>query len=181
MNPFTRVLVASLCLSPIFLPNARAQTAQPAQTSAAPVSQTSSQPAPDQQKQPARKVWTDDDVGDLRDRSAISTVGAPSSKPANLTGRLAAPTARTKDARWYQDQISKLRAKIPPLDDKIRHLQDALDGKAVNSVRTYGGVRADDWRDQLSRLRKQREDISAKIAALEDEARHNGITPNALP
>ena len=139
MNPFTRVLVASLCLSPIFLSNA--QTAQPAQTTAASASQTSSPPAPEQQKQPARKVWTDDDVGDLRDRSAISTVGTT----------------------------------------KIRQLQDALDGKAVNSVRTYGGVRADDWRDQLSRLRKQRDDISAKIAALEDEARHNGIAPNALP
>jgi len=165
----------------MFLPNARAQTAPADQTSAAPASQTSSQPVPDQQKQPARKIWTDDDVGDLRDRSAISTVGAPNSKSSNLTGRPAAPTARTKDARWYQDQISKLRAKIPPLDDKIRHLQDALDGKTVNSVRTYGGVRADDWRDQLSRLRKQRDDISGKIAALEDDARHNGIAPNAVP
>jgi hypothetical protein len=42
-------------------------------------------------------------------------------------------------------------------------------------------VRPDDWRDQLARLQKQRDDIVAKISALIDEARHNGVPANALP
>lgn len=180
MNPSRGALLATLCLSATLLSTARAQTAQATQTSSPPASQSSSQSAPAQQTPPAKKVWTDDDVGDLRDHSTISTVGAANAKPASPSGR-AVSTAKAKDAKWYQDQILKLHAKIPPLDDKIHQLQAALDGKTVNSLRTYGGVRADDWRDQLSRLQKQRDEISAKIAALEDEARHQGVPPNTLP
>ena len=173
-------LLASFCLGAMLFPTACAQTVQAAQTSSASTSQ-SSQPAPAQQTQPAaKKVWTNEDVGDLRDHSAISTFAGTNATTASPTRKLV-PAASANDAKRYQNQILELQAKIPPLDDKIHQLQDALDGKTVNSVRTYGGVRADDWRDQLSRLQKKRNDISAKIAALEDEARHKGVPPNSLP
>lgn len=173
--------MAWFCLSATLLSTARTQTAQATQSSSASGSQPSSQSVPAQQTPPAsKKVWTDDDVADLRDHSEISTVGGANVKPSNPSGK-AVPAATAKGEKWYQDQILKLQAKIPPLDNKIHQLQAALDGKTVNSVRTYGGVRADDWRDQLSRLQKEREGISANIAALEDEARHKGVPPNALP
>jgi hypothetical protein len=181
VNSPGRVLLASLCLSATLVSAARGQTAQAAQTSSAPASQSSTQSPPGQQTPPAnKKVWTNDDVGDLRDHSAISTIGGANVKPANPSGR-PLPGARAKDAQWYRDQIRILQAKVPPLDDKIDQLEAALNGETVNSVRTYGGVRADDWRDQLSRLQKQRGDILAKIDALEDEARHKGVPPNKLP
>lgn len=173
--------MAWFCLSAMLLSSARTQTAQATQSGSASGSQPSSQSVPAQQTPPAsKKVWTDDDVADLRDHSAISTVGGANVKRSNPSGK-AVPAATASGVKWYQDQILKLQAKIPPLDNKIQQLQAALDGKTVNSVRTYGGVRADDWRDQLSRLQKERDGISAKIAALEDEARHKGVPPNALP
>ncbi len=117
---------------------------------------------------------------DLRDHSAISTVGNAPSKPAK-SGDKPSPASKSKNAAWYRDQIDKLQAKIPPLDDKIHDLQAALSGEQVSETRQYGGARPDDWHDQLDRLQKQRDDIVAKISALIDEARHNGVPANALP
>jgi len=161
------------------------QTTQPQQQSAPPAQSSDSSQAQPAQTAPKtanqsrpQKVWTNEDVPDLRDRSAISTVGKPQPKP-NVPDKPNRNTPRG-NATWYRDQIVKLRAKLPPLNESIQQLQDALSGKTVDSVRTFWGVRPDDWRDQLARLQKQRDDIQAKIATLEDEARHNGVPANAL-
>jgi hypothetical protein len=178
MYRLTVSLLALLFLSGTIRCSARAQAIQEPQQNSAPA-QTSSSPSAAQQPPGAdKKVWTNEDLNDLHDRAANSTAGGANVKPAK-PGQKAATQA--KDAKWYRDQIVKLQAKIPPLEDKIHQLQAGLNGETVNSVRTYGAVRADDWRDQLGRLQKQRDDISAKIAALEDEARHGGVPPNALP
>jgi hypothetical protein len=125
-----------------------------------------------------KKVWTNDDVGDLRDHAPISTIGNPkSAKPANK----AAQSTKGKGAKWYTDQIQALEAKLPPLNDKIQQLQAALNGDQVNSTRQYGWVKPDDWRDQLKRLQQERDDIQAKISALIDQARHDGVPTNLLP
>ena len=127
-----------------------------------------------------KKVWTNEDVGDLRDHAPISTVGNSAPKTGKSADKAAAP-AKGKSAKWYIDQIQALQAKLPPLNDKIQQLQAALNGDQVNSTRQYGGVKPDDWKDQLQRLQKQRDDLQAKIAALEDQARHDGVAPNLLP
>jgi hypothetical protein len=124
---------------------------------------------------PAKKVWTNDDI-----HSAKPTSPDASAKPAG-TANKPKPNPKGKDASWYRGQISKLQAQIPPLDEKISQLQAALNGQTVNSTRQYGGARPDDWRDELSRYQKQRDDIDTKIAALEDQARHDGVPENDLP
>jgi chaperonin cofactor prefoldin len=110
---------------------------------------------------------------------------APSSPDSNVkpagTVNKPKPNAKGKDAGWYRTQISKLQAQIPPLDEKISQLQAALNGQTVNSPRQYGGTRPDDWHDELARLQKQRDDIDTKIAALQDQARHDGVPENELP
>lgn len=152
------------------------QSAQPAPT-APPAAATS--PAPPAQP-PAKKVWTNDDMTDLHGRSAISMVGnanpnavKPASRPST------AP--RGKNAQSYHDQIAKLQAQLPPLDEKITQLQAAISGNQVNEVRKYGWTQPGDWKDQLASLQKQRDGIQAKIAALEDEARHSGVPANQIP
>jgi len=134
----------------------------------------SSSPAP-ARPAPAKKVWTNDDI-----RSAKSTSPDSNAKPAG-TANKPKPNPKGKDASWYRAQISKLQSQIPPLDEKISQLQAALNGQTVNSVRQYGGTKPDDWRDELSRYQKQRDDIDTKIAALEDQARHDGVPESELP
>lgn len=151
---------------------ANSATSSPAQSTAA--NTTSTAPTV-----PAKKVWTNEDMGTVHSNSAISTFSGGTNKPANAKPVAAKPGS--KNAKQYQDQITKLQAKLPPLDDQIATLQAGLNGATVNETRHYNGVKLDDWRDQLARLQKQREDIATQISALQDEARHNGVPDNQIP
>jgi hypothetical protein len=128
---------------------------------------------------PAKKVWTNEDMRDVHRNDAISTFSNTSNKPAN--GKPTATAKGNKDAKNYQTQITRLQEKLPPLDEQIAQLQAALNGDTVNSTRHLGGAKIDDWRDELVRAQKQREDIVAKISALQDEARRNGVPANQIP
>jgi uncharacterized protein YukE len=127
---------------------------------------------------PAKKVWTNEDMSEVHKNSVISTFSATSSKPGNAK---AAGNAKGGNAKQYQDQITKLQAKLPPLDEQIAELQATLNGTAVNSTRHYSGTKIDDWHEELLQLQKQRDDVSAKISALQDEARRNGVPANQIP
>ena len=129
---------------------------------------------------PPKRVWTNDDMGNIHRNSSISEFSGNSNKPAKTNGKPPA-TTYNKDAKRYQDQIANLRAKLPPIDDKISALQATLSGKTVNQTRVVGGNRIDDWSDELARLQKQRADIEEKISAVQDQARHNGVPDNQIP
>jgi len=128
---------------------------------------------------PAKKVWTNEDMREVHRDNAISTFSNASNKPAN--GKTAASAKGNKDAKNYQTQITRLQEKLPPLDEQISQLQAALNGATVNSTRHVGGAKIDDWHDELVRLQKQREDITTRISALQDEARRNGVPANQIP
>jgi hypothetical protein len=194
MNRRTLVSIAALALATaVFVPRpARAQSSsggQAGQTgdSAAPTAQAqaNSTGAPNATASvttttaPAKKVWTDEDMHSVHNNDAISTFSRAGSKPAN--GKPAANTKGNKDAKQYQTQILRLQEKLPPLDVQISELQAALNGDTVNSTRHVGGTKIDDWHDELVRLQKQREDITTKISALQDEARRNGVPENQIP
>ena len=122
-----------------------------------------------------KKVWTNEEVNALDRHTGISTVG----RETDNTTKQVVP-AKSHNAKWYQDQIAKLQAKIPPLDSQITELQSALDGKptgdAKKSVRPYR-VTSNDWSRELADLQKERDDALAQIRELQDQARHNGVTP----
>ena len=54
-----------------------------------------------------------------------------------------------------------------------------MSGKTVNSVRKWGGVKADDWRVELDQLQKKHDSIEAQISALEDQAPPRSISRRA--
>src|SRR5277367_2818130 len=142
--------------------------------------QASAQPVPAVAPQtPQKKVWTNDDMGSPHDQSgSASSASKPNSSPnANPSTK----PKNKKEAKWYQDQIAKLQSQIPPLDAQIAELQSALAGNTINEPRHYGGNRIGDWKEQLDDAQKKRQDTLDKISALEDEGRHNGVSPNAIP
>ena len=128
---------------------------------------------------PAKKVWTNEDMKAVHTQNAISTFSATNNKPAN--GKLAATAKSNKDAKQYQNEITRLQEKLPPLDEQIAQLQAALNGDTVNSARHYSGTKIDDWHEELVHLQKERDDITTKISALQDEARRNGVPANQIP
>lgn len=170
-----------------FLAGSAAAQAQATQETQSPASaQTSQQnspanpPAP---QTPPKKVWTNEEMSSLDPHAGVSTVGNPNANSAK-PGAKPHPNSKNHDPKWYQDQIVKLQAKIPPLDKQIAELQAAIDGKptgdAVKSTRP-AGVKFDNWTSELEDCRKKREDLLAQISALQDQARHAGVAPNALP
>jgi hypothetical protein len=159
----------------LFAGNARAQndSSAPAPSS---IQSASSVPAT---QSTDKKVWTNDDFKSVQPRDDASPSSNANTKPA---GGVRKPKPnRGKNADWYRGQISRLQGQIPPLDEKIAQLQAALNGQLVNAPRPYGWSKPDDWRTQLAKFQKQRDDIELKISALEDEARHNGVSENELP
>ncbi len=165
------VLLFTLGATPeIYAQNAPAPASVPAAGS------TQSQPQP---QTPQKKVWTNENLGGSHSQPDDSSAAA---QPGSNAGATAAAKPKTKkDAKWYHDQIAKLQAQIPPLDKTIAELQAAIEGKTLNEPLHYGGNRIGDWKEQLEQLQTKRQDTLDKIAALEDEARHNGVATNALP
>src|ERR1700721_679240 len=133
-------------------------------------------PAQSQQQTPQKKVWTNDNLGG----SHTQPNDTPGPTQQNSNSGSAAP-AKEKDAKGDHEQSAKLQAQIPPLDKTIAELQAALDGKTLNEPLHYGGNRIGDWKEQLQQLQTKRHDTLDRIAALEDEARHNGVATNELP
>jgi hypothetical protein len=172
---FSFVAFASLLIIFGATPAIHAQSAPasvPAQTSGP----AQSQPQP---QTPQKKVWTNDNLGGSHSQPDDSSTAT---QPGSNAGSAAAAKPKSKkDAKWYHDQIAKLQAQIPPLDKTIAELQAAIEGKTLNEPLHYGGNRIGDWKEQLEQLQTKRQDMLDKIAALEDEARHNGVQPNALP
>lgn len=181
MTQRTLALLGAVALAALCSPAIRAQDAQPAAPTQLAPSASGTNPSQASAVQPpAKKVWTNDDLGGLRETSSVSTVG--NAKPApRKSAPASVSSAHAKDARSYQTQIARLQAQIPPLDQKINELQSALSGNIVTEDRHFGGVRPDDWKDEVARYQKQREDIQATIAVLEDEARHHGAPANQIP
>jgi hypothetical protein len=170
MSRWRLIAVGVVCFAALCPRAVRAQDPSSPQ----PTTQTPSAP-----EQPPRKVWTNEDVPTLREDSAISTVGASNrARPAHPT------TPGRQDAKWYSDQITKLQAQLPAINDNIAKLEAGIDGKFTGDSQTSTrpkSVNAGDWRIELAKLQKQRDDIESHINALRDQARHQGIPPNALP
>jgi hypothetical protein len=183
MRTILEAILAGLFLCAIFASQGFAQT-----SSTGPVNPPGQNAEPPTQAQPraatqpaAKKVWTNDDVTGLREDSVISSFTEPNAKPAKSAAN---PAPKEHDAKWYQNQLTKLRAQIPTIDAHISELQAAIDGKPTGdgkeSTRPYG-VRADQWPAELDRLQKRRDRIQAEITALKDQARRDSVPANALP
>jgi len=156
-------------------PSARAQAAQSGQPAQAD-SPGAPQPAP-------KKVWTNDELTSLDPHEGVSSVGTDSASPSRRAAPAKGPV-KMHDAKWYQTQIGRLEAKIPPLNTQIAVLQSALDGTPTGDGRESArprGVKADSWAAELADIQKKRDDTLAQIGALEDQARHDHVASNKLP
>jgi hypothetical protein len=175
MNKALRFFTATIFVIAGF--NIVAGSARAQNDSSAPAPSSTQSPSSAIATQPAdKKVWTNDDG---RFHSPPSPSANASTKPAGAANK---PKSNNNGKNaGYRAQITKLQGQIPPLDDKIAQLQAALNGQTTNAPRTYGWSKPDDWHDALARYQKQREDIEAKISALEDEARHNGVPESEIP
>ena len=156
-----------------------AQNPPPAQaTSSAPAAPDTTA-APPKSAAPEKKVWTNEEMSKMDPHSGVSTVGKEDrSNPAMR------PSGVRRDAKWYQTEILKMQEKVANLDKQIAEIDAALAGNPTGDQKKSArptGVKSDDLHDERSRFKFQRDELLEKIAALQDEARHNGVSPNEVP
>jgi uncharacterized protein YukE len=123
-------------------------------------------------KPKAKKVWTNDDMGDVHQSSAVSVVG--SQKKGNQPSSYSPPPGQSEYmVKMYRQQIDQLQAQADAIDKQIANLQDAKNGKSVDSSRTYDpwGGKQGDWNTQIAQLEKNRDNILKQIDQVQDMIR----------
>jgi hypothetical protein len=155
-------------------------------------SQAAEKPRPAQgnQNQP-RKVWTNDDMDQLRARGLISIVGQEAAEPAAQT--LAVPAeatfqvyeSRLDDPTWYADQAADLQAELDKREEALRQQQAAI-AQAVGQRTTEPGVAMDKDSpgmtpaEGLANLLAQVQEVQNQLDELSDLARQHDIPPGVL-
>jgi hypothetical protein len=186
MQPRLLLCTSLILAAAILAPGLRAQQNDSGGQNPPPAQAASSAPAapdttaaPPKSEAPEKKVWTNEEMSKMDPHSGVSTVGkedrnAPSLKPSGVR----------RDAKWYQSEILKMREKVANLDKQIAEIDAALAGNPTGDQKKSArptGVKSDDLHDERARFNFQRDELLDKIAALQDEARHNGVDPNQLP
>jgi hypothetical protein len=145
-------------------------------------------PAQGNQNQP-KKVWTNDDMDQLRARGLISIVGQV---PETATQVPAAPSepafpvyaSRLEDPEWYAEKAADLQAELDQREAALREEQMAL-AQAADRI-TQPGVALDKPtigvtpQAAIAVLEAQVGEVQSQLDELSDLARQNGIPPGVL-
>lgn len=161
------------------------QSTQPsAASSSAPASPATDQDKEKTKKKP-KKVWTNDELSTVS--GGISVVGDSSASSSTSTSRKpiqsnSSGTEKEQRIAAYRDQIQQLRDQIDEADKKINDLRNF---KADNTSPTGGlnmnkGYNMVPLEEQIKQLEDQKKKLQAKIEAVEDDARKNGIEAGQL-
>jgi hypothetical protein len=155
-------------------------------------SQAAEKPRPAQgdQKQ-TQKVWTNDDMDQLRARGLISIVGQEAPAPAAQAPAAAVEAtfpvyeSRLDDPEWYADQAASLQAELDQRQAALLEQQAAI-AQAVNQRITTPGLALDKDgpgmtpAEGLANLEAQVQEVQNQLDELSDLARQHDIDPGVL-
>ena len=127
-------------------------------------------------KKKSKKVWTNDELGSVKD--GVSVVGdhpagqkhAASNPPSSSasSSSYTPPTNYEILVQTYLDKLAPLRSDLADIDRNIQKAKDAM-GNAREDTAAWIHV-----------YEEKRRVVLAKIDAIEDEARKRGVTPGDL-
>ena len=147
-------------------------------------------PAQDNQSQP-KKVWTNDDMDQLRARGLISIVGQETTEPAAQTPAAPAEAtfpiyaSRFDDPDWYANTAADLQAELDKREAALREQQTAI-VQAVSKRITDPGLALDKDgpgmtpAEGLANLQAQVQEVQSLLNELSDLARQHDIPPGVL-
>lgn len=149
-------------------------------------------PAKLDENQP-RKVWTNDDMDQLRSRGLISIAGqeaAPQATQAPASHSQAESTfpvyaSRLDDPEWYAQKAADLQAELDMREEALREQQTAI-ALAADQRITDPGVAMDKGSPGLTpaegvaNLQAQVQETQNQLDALSDLARQHDIAPGVL-
>jgi hypothetical protein len=143
----------------------------------------------DQTKKKPKKVWTNEEMSTLH--GIISVVGDPSrfssysdsrQRNTDSDSRNGGNSERENVIANYREQLRQLREQQDAIDKKISALRNfkadnSSPSGGINMRTRYSMTTAD---DEIKQLEDKKKEIQAKIDAIEEEARKNGVEPGEL-
>ncbi len=153
-------------------------------------SHAAEKPRPAQASQ-AKKVWTNDDMDQLRARGLITTFSlapetaaqAPAAPPEPATSTTTSPS-KLEDPAWYAQQASDLQAELDKREAALREAQANL-AQAAEGV-TQPGIAMDKKNPGVTPeagidvLKAQVLEVQNQLDELSDLAQQNNIPPGVL-
>jgi len=139
-----------------------------------------------------RKVWTNDDLEALREKSGITVLqenraaAAPvAGSEAQGPGAAVAPSAadnRDTPEQRMQNRIGSMRAELDKVNQEIRQIQRITtsgntSGQGIDVLKVDAGLNTE---ARLAQLQERRKQLQAQIDAAEEEARRAGISPGVV-
>jgi hypothetical protein len=172
-----RVIFAAALMSALSAAPSVPYSSLLSQDSAAPQSQPTT-PSREEPKK-TKKVWTNDNLGDVSG-SAISQVGdARNSSPGKNT---AAKPASSQMVAAFRKQLATLQAQLAGVDKRIADLKSFSKGETpgANGMQLHKGYSTEPVGDQVRKLEEKRKSLAAQMDAVFDAARKRGIEPGQL-
>jgi hypothetical protein len=155
-------------------------------------SQAAEKPRPAQGKQnQPKKVWTNEDMDQLRSRGLISIVGQEPTEvaaqvPASPTeSNLPVYASRLDDPEWYANEAADLQAELEMREAALQEQLTAI-ARAANHRITDSGVAMDKGSpgmtpaEGVANLQTQVQEIQNQLDELSDLARQHEISPGIL-
>jgi hypothetical protein len=146
-------------------------------------------PAQSNQNQP-KKVWTNEDMDQLRARGLISIVGQEAAETATQAPAAPAETtfpvyaSRLDDPAWYADQVANLQTELDKREAALREQQTAIAQAAdritepgLSLVKENAGVTP---AAGVAILQAQVQEVQGQLDELGDLARQHNIAPGVL-
>jgi hypothetical protein len=134
-----------------------------------------------------KKVWTDDDMDQLRSRGLISTFNVTTETTAPAPAAQSEPatfTSKTEDPAWYAEQAAILQAELDKREAALREAQSNL-AQAAAGI-TQPGIDTDKGNvgvtpeAGIAILEAQAREVQTQLNELSDLARQNNIPPGVL-
>jgi len=139
----------------------------------------------------AGKVWTNEDLEQLRGSSAMSVTGAEAAaEPATRTeaaateggaggGGEAKEEAKPKeeDPEYWRKRLEPLRNELAQTEQQLQQSRSGQGQAGSNSLNLSTNAPGAEVADTIRRLERRREEIQREITAVQDEARRLGVPP----
>jgi hypothetical protein len=134
-----------------------------------------------------KRVWTNDDMDQLRARGLITTFSQAPETTAQAQPAPSEPatfTARTEDPAWYAEQSAILQAELDKRESALREAQANL-AQAAEGI-TQPGIAMDKKNEGITPeagiavLQAQVLEVQSQLDELSDLARQNNIPPGVL-
>lgn len=157
------------------------QATQPQANQPATPATNSQKPPPAGKTEKPKKVWTNEEVGDLQ--GPVSVVGTKrSSEGPTQSSQSWAVASRQGKIQRYRAAITELRKKIDAADQRIAQYKnfkadDSSPNGGINPHKGYSMVPLD---EQVKQLEEKKKQLLASIEELENQAKKEGIEPGEL-